>query len=89
MMLLRCPANNPHRPIPRGIIIHLSFITLLQLFNLVLTWFERVIGASGGGIRRGHLHAGEEGQQISERRGRWARGPVKDMRWWRLGIAVT
>lgn len=77
-MLLRCPANNTHRPIPRGVVINLSFITPPQLFHLVLAQIEHVICASSGEIRHGNLRAGEEGPWITERGGQCVRGPVED-----------
>jgi len=35
MMLLMSQTNDAHRPIPRGIVIHFSFITPLKPFHLV------------------------------------------------------
>ena len=77
-MFLRCPSNNTHRSIPRGVVVHLSFIPPLQLFHLVLALVEHLICASRGGIRRDNLCASEEEPRVAECRGQCIRGPIED-----------
>ena len=52
----------------RRIVVDFSFLTALLLLHLVLAQIERVVGASGGRVRRGGMCASEEGERVAERR---------------------
>jgi hypothetical protein len=81
MVLLRRHTNHTHEPIARGVVVDLSFLASLLLFDLFLAQIERVVRARGCWVRHGSLRTHEEGEWVAECRCERVGRAVEDRPW--------